>query len=150
MGQSHFYYPCPTVPLLPPFVPLSSINHKVDDSEKSAIVTARLGGRELTLLCSFHQYRIETIVDSCTLMYYSLKLGGGGNAPPMLKLGGGGAAAPPAPPVKPPLSVWDLSKSSRCYTCSLPHNMQLSHICNASKHQQNRTAVSRSLTILPN
>ena len=30
--------------------------------------TARLGGQELTLLCSFHQYRIEIIVDSCTLI----------------------------------------------------------------------------------
>ena len=56
--------------------------------------TARLGGRELTLLCSFHQYRIETIVDSCTLMYYSLKLGG--RCPPNAQVGGGGR--PPCPP----------------------------------------------------
>ena len=56
------------------------------------------------LLCSFHQYtrhcyRIETIVDSCTLMYYSLKLGGGGgDAPPMLKLGPAPLWSPPASP----------------------------------------------------
>ena len=54
---------------------------------------ARLGGRELTLLCGFNQYTPLQNRDNSGLLgtpvYYSLKLGGGG---------GGGAAAPPPPP----------------------------------------------------
>ena len=44
---------------------------------------ARLGGRELRLLCGIHCYRIETMMDSLgTPVYYSLKLGGGGGGLP--------------------------------------------------------------------
>ena len=66
---------------------------------------ARLGGRELTLLCGFNQYTLLQNRDNSGLLgtpvYCSLKLGG--DAPPMLKLGGGGRPPPPAPPVEPPL-----------------------------------------------
>ena len=65
--------------------------------------TARLGGRELTLLCGFNQYTLLQSRDNSgllgTSLYCSLKLGG--RCPPNAQVGG--AAAPPAPPVEPPL-----------------------------------------------
>ena len=67
---------------------------------------ARLGGRELTLLCGSNQYTLLQNRDNSGLLgtplYCSLKLGGG-DAPPMLKLGG--QPPPPAPPVEPPLEL---------------------------------------------
>ena len=77
--------------------------------------TARLGGRELTLLCGFNQYTLLQNRDTSGLLgtplYCNLKLGGA--MPPNAQVGGGGggggAAAPPAPPpppVEPSLS-WD-------------------------------------------
>ena len=64
---------------------------------------ARLGGRELTLLCGFNQYTLLQNRDNSGLLgtpvYCSLKLGG--RCPPNAQVGG--AASPPAPPVEPPL-----------------------------------------------
>ena len=54
--------------------------------------TARLGGRELTLLCGFSQYTLLQNRDNSVLLGTPLYCWGG-DAPPMLKLGG--AAAPP-------------------------------------------------------
>ena len=60
--------------------------------------TARLGGRELRLLCGFNQCTLVQNRDNSGLlgtpMYSSLKLGG--RCPPNAQVGG--AAAPPAPP----------------------------------------------------
>ena len=70
--------------------------------------TARLGGRELTLLCGFNQYTLLQSRDNSgllgTSLYCSLKLGG--RCPPNAQVGG--AAAPPAPPVEPPLGGKEL------------------------------------------
>ena len=66
--------------------------------------TARLGGRELTLLCGFNQNTLLQNRDNSGLLgtplYCSPKLGG--QCPPNAQVGG--AAAPPAPPVEPPLN----------------------------------------------
>ena len=66
--------------------------------------TARLGGRELTLLCGFHQYTLLQNRDNTgllgTLVYYSLKLGGGGGLPLLPPCGA--PLLPPCPPVEPP------------------------------------------------
>ena len=68
---------------------------------------ARLGGRELTLLCGFNQYTLLQNRDNSgflgTPVYCSLKLGG--RCPPNAQVGGGGGAPPPAPPVEPPLNM---------------------------------------------
>ena len=61
--------------------------------------TARLGGRELTLLCGFNQYTPLQNRDNIsgflgTPLYCSLKLGGEG--------GGGGRPCPPVEPPPPP------------------------------------------------
>ena len=60
--------------------------------------TARLGGRELTLLCGFNQYTLLQSRDNSgllgTSLYCSLKLGG--RCPPNAQVGGGGR--PPCPP----------------------------------------------------
>ena len=70
--------------------------------------TARLGGRELTLLCGFNQYKLSQNRDNSgllgTRLYCSPKLGGGG---------GGGATAP-LPPPPPPDSVRVFSRVSEC------------------------------------
>ena len=62
---------------------------------------ARLGGRELTLLCGFNQYTPLQNRDNSGLLgtpvYYSIKLGGGGRCPPNAQVGGGGRP-PPCPP----------------------------------------------------
>ena len=75
-----------------------------DASGRGGGSTARLGGRELTLLCGFNQYTLLQNRDNSGLLgtplYCSLKLGG--RCPPNTQVGG--AAAPPAPPVEPPLS----------------------------------------------
>ena len=61
--------------------------------------TARLGGRELTLLCGFNQYTLLQNRDNSGLLgtplYCSPKLGG--RCPPNAQVGG--AAAPPLPPL---------------------------------------------------
>ena len=66
------------------------------------------GGRELTLLCGFHQYTLLQNRDNSgllgTLVYCSLKLGG-------LKLGGGGRR-PPCPPYGPPLNTLGITPHS--------------------------------------
>ena len=62
--------------------------------------TARLGGRELTLLCGFNQYALLQNRDNSGLLgtplYCSPKLGG--RCPPNAQVGGAAAAAPPCPP----------------------------------------------------
>ena len=58
------------------------------------------GGRELTLLCGYHQYTLLQNRDNSgllgTLVYCSLKLGG--RCPPNAQVGGGGRP-PPLPPL---------------------------------------------------
>ena len=86
--------------------------------------TARLGGRELTLLCGLNQYTLLQNRDNSGLLgtplYCSPKLGG--RCPPNAQVGG--AAAPPAPPVEPPLYYTDdichesrLSWTESGFTC---------------------------------
>ena len=61
--------------------------HSIENLNRGGGSTARLGGRELTLLCGFHQYTLLQSRDNSgllgTLVYYSLKLGGGGGHPPL-------------------------------------------------------------------
>ena len=59
---------------------------------------ARLGGRELTLLCGFNHDTLLQNRDNSRLLgnpvYYTLNLGGGGHPLP--------SPPPPPPPVEPP------------------------------------------------
>ena len=61
--------------------------HSIENLNRGGGSTARLGGRELTLLCGFHQYTLLQSRDNSgllgTLVYYSLKLGGGGASAPV-------------------------------------------------------------------
>ena len=61
--------------------------------------TARLGDRELTLLCGFHQYTLLQNRDNSGLLgiSYSLKLGGAMPPPPQRSSWGG--RPPPLPPL---------------------------------------------------
>ena len=88
--------------------------------------TARLGGRELTLLCGLNQYTLLQNRDNSGLLgtplYCSLKLGGG-DAPPMLKLGGW---PPPLPP------LWSPPLQYMCVMCNSGVKGHHMYICRVS------------------